>query len=698
VSHSNTSTSPFENQHGLAYGTDSGLNPQQLDAVRHLDGPLLVLAGAGSGKTRVITEKIRYLITRCDMPAGGISAVTFTNKAAREMKQRLTSLVGDKGSEVAVSTFHRLGLNIIRAEHHHLGLKRTFSLFDQQDSLNLIRDLARDNNLDSNFAEQIQSLISRWKNDFIDPGQALAMAASGGEQAMASIYDRYLSALQTYNALDLDDLIYRPVKLLQSNPDVLRTWQQKTRYLLVDEYQDTNNSQYELVRLLTGDKNGLTVVGDDDQSIYTWRGARPENLARLQEDFPSLSIIKLEQNYRSSQRILKSANRLIANNTHVFDKKLWSNLGYGEPIRVIELADEEEECERIAIDIHNQRLRHKLKYRDFAILYRGNHQSRLLEIKLQQHQIPYQVSGGQSFFERSEVRDIMAYLRLLVNPDDDNAFIRIINTPRRGLGTTALEHLATFSRQCKLSLNQCCENIDLENHVKPAAASRFRQFSLWMDQCRRNCYRIDPMAVVREMLDDIGYRSWLEQTSNTPESAERRWDNVNFLLESLAREIPQPETDESSGTENPLEQAITRLILQDVLDQQQEEKQQNSVQLMTLHAAKGLEFPHVYLMGMEEELLPHRTSIEEDNLEEERRLAYVGVTRAQQKLTLTLAANRTLFGKSEIRKPSRFIDELPQEDIEYEGFQAPMSEEANREKASSTLNSLKSMFNDEPDK
>ena len=426
------------------------LNPRQREAVRYIDGPLLVLAGAGSGKTSVITEKIAWLVNTCGIKASRIAAVTFTNKAAREMKERLGKLLRGAAAEgLTVSTFHQLGLKIIRAERKALGLKAGFSIFDAEDTRTLIRDLLiQEHGAEGDQAGTIAQRISRWKNDRVLPEQALATATSPADILCAQAYLRYKRALQAYNALDFDDLILLPTILFEHHPAVLEKWQNQIHYLLVDEYQDTNSSQYLLVKQLIGLRGGLTVVGDDDQSIYAWRGARPENLVQLQEDFPGLKVVKLEQNYRSTARILKAANALIANNTHVFDKQLWSELGYGDPLRVIRCADEQHEADQVVAEILDHKLRKRTRFGDYAILYRGNHQSRLIELALQQQQIPYHLSGGTSFFARNEVKDIMAYLRLIVNENDDNAFLRIANVPRRKLGTSTLEALGTL-RYCQ---------------------------------------------------------------------------------------------------------------------------------------------------------------------------------------------------------------------------------------------------------
>ncbi|MBB3061067.1 DNA helicase Rep [Microbulbifer rhizosphaerae] len=675
----------------------SQLNPRQAEAVKYIDGPCLVLAGAGSGKTSVITRKIAYLIEECGYAARHIAALTFTNKAAREMKERVSKLLSGPGGGksrnsrgLTVSTFHNLGLNILRREYRTAGFKPGFSLFDSEDSRGLIKELMlRDGDLDTDLLDRVQNQISNWKNDMLTPRRALEQAQSAGEQAIAIAYGRYCDALKAYNAVDFDDLIGLPVQLFEQDAELLARWRRKIRYLLVDEYQDTNNSQYLLVKLLVGGRGGLTVVGDDDQSIYAWRGARPENMSQLKVDFPNLRLIKLEQNYRSTSRILKVANHLIAHNPHEFDKALWSDRGMGEEIRVIKVGSENEEAERIANEIFLQKSRRGCKFMDFAVLYRGNHQARLLEMKLQEHQIPYQMSGGTSFFARAEIKDVMAYLRLLVNPDDDNAFLRIINTPRRQIGTSTLEALGHYAKGREISMFSACSEIGFKEHINEQGYERLNRFALWLEGVARNCRENSPDAALREMLDDIDYAGWLNQNASSEKVAEKRMENVFWLLESLNKSMEK--IDDELEQDIRLEQAIAKLILRDMLDRQEEEEATDKVSLMTLHAAKGLEFPHVFMIGMEENLLPHRNSIEDDNIEEERRLTYVGITRAQKTLTMTLAGKRKLFGENHDTTPSRFLDELPEEDVELEGF-GKATPEQNQAKGEETLGSLLSMF------
>lgn len=661
------------------------LNPRQREAVRYIDGPLLVLAGAGSGKTSVITEKIAYLVNTCGINASHVAAVTFTNKAAREMKERVGRLLRGTAAEgLTVSTFHQLGLRIIRAERKELGLKSGFSIFDAEDTRTLIKDLLiQQHGAEGDQANTIAQRISSWKNDRVLPEQALATATSPADILCAQAYLRYKRALKAYNALDFDDLILLPTVLFEHHPAILEKWQNQLHYLLVDEYQDTNSSQYLLVRQLIGLRGGLTVVGDDDQSIYAWRGARPENLVQLQDDFPGLKVVKLEQNYRSTARILKAANTLIANNPHVFDKQLWSELGYGDPLRILRCTDEHHEADQVVAEILDHKLRKRTRFGDYAVLYRGNHQSRLIELSLQAQQVPYHLSGGTSFFARNEVKDIMAYLRLVINENDDNAFLRIANVPRRKLGTSTLEALGNVALASHCSLNQACSRIGPDD-VSEAGLKRLQEFRSWMDDVRRNCDGDNGVSGVRQMIRDIDYEGWLGQLSSSEDVAERRMGNVNFLVDGLQRVM--------SNEQVGLDEAIARLMLRDLLEQQdEEEKGPDSVQLMTLHASKGLEYPHVYIIGMEENLLPHRVSVEQDSIEEERRLAYVGITRAQQTLTMTMALKRRQFGETIRCEPSRFIAELPQDDLQWQGG-GQDTPEANRDRGQETLTGLKNLF------
>ena len=654
----------------------NGLNPEQREAVETLDGPVLVLAGAGTGKTRVLTTRIAHILSQGRARPQEILSVTFTNKAAREMKERVGTLL--KGSEargLTVSTFHNLGMNIIRKEYARLGYKPGFSIFDDGDIKALLTDIMQKEYSGDDGADEIKNLIDSWKNDLILPDEALAKARGPKEQTAAIVYLHYQRTLKAYNAVDFNDLILLPVKLFQEHPDILEKWQNRIRYLLVDEYQDTNASQYLLVKMLVGMRNQFTVVGDDDQSIYAWRGARPENLMLLKEDYPSLKVVMLEQNYRSTSRILKCANILIANNPHVFEKQLWSEMGHGDEIRVIRTRNEEAECERVALEILTEHLRTQRPYSDFAILYRGNYQAKLMELKLQHHQIPYRLSGGTSFFARQEVKDLMSYFRLLVNPDDDNAFLRVINVPRREIGSTTLEKLGNYASERGISMYAAADEIGLGAHLDSRYAERLARFKNWMDNVRQQCAQNDPIAAIRSMVMDIDYENWLRQNASSDKVADARMGNVWFLVDALKNTLEKDEDGDMT-----IEDAIGKLVLRDMLERQQEEEEgAEGVQMMTMHASKGLEFPSVYIIGFEEEILPHRSSIEADTIEEERRLAYVGITRAKRNLALTFAAKRKQYGEVIDCTPSRFLDELPPEDLVWEGMEeAPVEVKAAR--------------------
>ena len=654
----------------------SRLNPRQQEARDYVGGPLLVLAGAGSGKTSVITRKIAHLIQNCGIRAQYIVAMTFTNKAAREMKERVATLLRPgEGRGLTVCTFHNLGLNIIRKEHERLGYKPGFSIFDESDIKALLSDIMQKEYSGDDGIDEIKNMIGAWKNDLVLPPEALEKARNPREQTAAIVYTHYQRTLKAFNAVDFDDLILQPVKLFQEHPEVLERWQNRVRYLLVDEYQDTNASQYLLVKMLIGMRNQFTVVGDDDQSIYAWRGARPENLMLLKEDYPSLKIVMLEQNYRSTSRILRCANVLIANNPHAFEKQLWSEMGVGDEIRVIRCKNEEAEAERVAMEILTLHLRTNRPYSDFAILYRGNYQAKLIELKLQHHQVPYRLSGGNSFFGRQEVKDLMAYLRLLVNPDDDNAYLRVINVPRREIGSTTLEKLGNYSTERGISMYAASEELGLGEHLDARYTERLQRFKHWLDGVRRKVALEDPIAALHEMIRDIDYENWIRQQTASDKAAEFRISNVWFLVEALKNTLEKDEEGDMT-----IEDAIGKLVLRDMLERQQEEEENaEGVQMMTLHASKGLEFPYVFIMGMEEEILPHRSSIEADTIEEERRLAYVGITRARQTLAFTFAAKRKQYGEIIDCTPSRFLDELPPDDLAWEGLDdAPVEVKAAR--------------------
>lgn len=641
----------------------SQLNPRQQEAMQYTSAPLLVLAGAGSGKTSVITRKIAYLIEYCQIPARYITAVTFTNKAAREMKARVQKLLSnEKTKGLTVSTFHQFGLQFLRYELLHTPLKGNFSIMDSDDSKRLLMDLMiRDNMSNAESRELIGKaikMISDWKNDLIPPEKASETLDDPKDLLFATLYELYERNLRAYNAVDFDDLIVLPTRILQENQQVRERWQNRIRYLLVDEYQDTNTAQYELIKLLVGVQARFTVVGDDDQSIYAWRGAKPENMALLQQDFPKLKVIKLEQNYRSTNRILLAANAVITHNEHLFEKKLWSDKGHGELIRVIQCRNDDDEAERVAKEIITHKLRNGNQWQDYAVLYRSNFQARMLEAQLRQLQIPYKLSGGTSFFARSEIKDVMSYLRIILNPDDDNAFLRVINTPKRGIGSASLEKLGLFAQEHQSSLLSACGHSGLTHVLPKKVANELRYFFDFIENYTQELYQHDdPVPLVKQMIDETGYIDMIRAEAKNPQQEKVRIDNIETLYASIQNLINRADDEE----ERTIEAVIRKLVLLDMLEQQQEEENINKVNLMTLHAAKGLEFNYVYIMGLEEDLLPHRNSILAESIEEERRLMYVGITRAKRELILTLANQRRSGGQMRTTTPSRFLDELPDE-------------------------------------
>ncbi|CAG1008108.1 ATP-dependent DNA helicase Rep [Burkholderiales bacterium] len=631
------------------------LNAEQRAAVRYLDGPLLVLAGAGSGKTRVITAKIAHLL-QSGYQARQVAAITFTNKAAREMRDRVGKLVsGEAAQALTICTFHALGLKILRAEAGAAGLRAGFSILDPDDAEAIFAELLVTTERARIRAAQAQ--VSLWKNALLGPDEALAKAASEEQVLSARAYRSYEDTLRAYQAVDFDDLIRLPAELLLRHAGAQERWRSRLAYLLVDEYQDTNLTQYQLLRLLTQPLARFTVVGDDDQAIYAWRGASAENLARLTQDHPELKVIKLEQNYRSSLRILRSANALISHNPKVFEKALWSELGLGDRITVLASADDEAEAERIALALLAHKFEHRGRFGDYAILYRGNHQARVLETALRAHNVPYAISGGSSFFDRAEIKDLLAYLRLLLNPDDNPAFVRAVGVPKRGIGGQTLERLGALANERRLSLCAAIEEWDLPQRLgeKPAAALRaFAQFRLRLAARATG----EPAGEVFEaLLAGIGYQEHLFATADAGPAA-ARWKNVRDFADWLG---------EKGKTEGRglLELAQTIALL-NMLDDDGDAKG-DAVRLSTLHAAKGLEFPQVFLAGVEEGILPHRESIASGQVEEERRLMYVGITRAQRTLWISHCRRRRRARELFDCQPSRFIDELEREDLSFAG-------------------------------
>ena len=646
-----------------------GMNPQQREAVKYMDGPCLVLAGAGSGKTRVITTKIAHLIEDHGYEARNIAAVTFTNKAALEMQERIGKLLKEpkKAKDLTVCTFHSLGVQILRREAKELGLKDRFSILDADDCFALVQDLGC--TTDKQIVRRIQNDISLWKNAMVDPDTALKQAVTENEAQSARIYRNYVATLASYQAVDFDDLIRLPVELFRNNEAARDRWQRKLRYLLVDEYQDTNTCQYELVKLLVtgiGKKPMFTAVGDDDQAIYAWRGASVENLRTLQTDFPDLKVIKLEQNYRSTTRILQAANTVIGNNPKLFEKSLWSEHGLGEPIQVLGMPNDETEADQVAIMISADHFQRKNKWSDFAILYRGNHQARVIEQALRKERIPYTISGGQSFFDKAEIKDIIAYLRLIANQDDDPAFIRAITTPKRGVGMTTLEKLGEFSRQWNCSLFEAAGKGGIEALLQERQLYPLREFCNWIDELESRATRPGPSGsgdnaaeLIDDMMKEMNYEHYLYENFDD-RAAQGKWQNVLEFLNWL-KERGRGGRDRDGEEKNLLE--LTQMVaLMSMLEGQDEEP--DAIRMSTLHASKGLEYPHVYLVGCEEGILPHKGDPDDPvekiaaRIQEERRLMYVGITRAQRSLHVTWCKKRKRAGELVHCEPSRFIKEM----------------------------------------
>ena len=639
-----------------------GLNPAQAQAVRYLDGPALVLAGAGSGKTRVITQKIAYLIGDCAYSANRIIALTFTNKAAREMAERVQAVLEKRQTKgLTISTFHSLGLKILREEAESAGLKPRFSIMDSNDTLGIIQEILA--TTDKGRLRAVQQDISLWKNALLNPDAAAQAVLTPSQAESAKIYRSYDETLRAYQAVDFDDLIRLPTQLLESNPEVRQRWQDRVHYLLVDEYQDTNTCQYRLVQALVGSRAMFTAVGDDDQAIYAWRGATVENLHQLTVDYPQLKLIKLEQNYRSSQRILEAANNVIGHNPVVFGKKLWSELGIGEGIVIKDCDDEQAEMQWVGISLSAEKFERKAKWGDFAVLYRSNQQARLIEQQLRDLRIPYVISGGQSFFDKAEIRDVLAYIRLIANHDDDPAFIRAATTPRRGIGQNTLTQLGTVAMEHKISMFEAIDAIALtgllaERQLKPLQvfAEFIRRIRLKAEKTGR-----EGAKILDELLSAINYEGYLyDMFDDRPALA--RWQNVLELVDWLKSKAEQ---DDMSLLD--LSQHVALITM---LERNDQDDEIDAVHLSTLHAAKGLEYKHVFLIGVEEGLLPHMGREDEDipvgqeeivltqRIQEERRLMYVGITRAQRSLRLSWCKRRRRGKEYTVREKSRFINEM----------------------------------------
>ena len=642
------------------------LNQNQQEAVDYIDGPSLVLAGAGSGKTRVITTKIVSLIKKHGFIPESICALTFTNKAAAEMRERITAEIGaDMAKRLTVCTFHSLGLLILKKEHFAFGLGPNFSLFDQFDAFKIVRDIIREHHplltvedSEKTVTLEVLEKISMWKSQLLRPEDLNLTTPK------AQIYQRYQAYLRACNAADFEDLIFLPTLLLKEDAEVRKRWNQAFKYVLVDEYQDTNETQYQLLCLLTEVHKCFTVVGDDDQSIYSWRGARPENIKTLSMDFPDLKVIKLQENYRSSPNILNCANALIANNPHLYSKYLYSQqLEDGSLIRILELADENEESTRVVAEILGNQFSTRRKWSDYAVLYRSNFQARSLEKAFHEARIPCVITGGSSFFEQSEIKDMLAWFRLICNPNDDAALLRIINVPRRGIGEVTIATLTQAAKDTGKSIFQSALNPavtkDLQGRQKSALGDFMRVFL----RLRSHLNTDRGLWITENILDELQYEAYLRSNAESNAAIEIRLKNVKQLLLWINKLIIGKRNEEGVS----FIEAIDRLGLREMLDRQDDKGDNDAVQLMTLHAAKGLEFAMVFLVGMEEGILPHKSSyLIPHGIEEERRLAYVGLTRAKEDLVITYCHKRHSRASDDSAQhgPSRFLEELPDELID----------------------------------
>ncbi len=628
----------------------SHLNAAQREAVKYLDGPLLVLAGAGSGKTRVITQKISYLVEECGYSPQHIAAITFTNKAAREMQERVSSK--DKPVKgLTICTFHALGVQIMRQEAHRLAYKPQFSILDSADIAQIIAEIIK--STDKQEIRRAQWHLSTWKNALVSPDLALTTAETDTDATYAKIYQRYQDTLKAYQALDFDDLIRLPAELFSTDADMLEKWRKKLRYLLIDEYQDTNACQYQIVKQLCGLSGAFTAVGDDDQAIYGWRGANVKNLQQLHDDYPNLKVIQLTQNYRSTLRILQAANSVIANNARLYDKRLWSEHGMGDPLQVLVAKDENEEAQNVVMRLLAHKFEHRTRYGDYAVLYRGNHQARVFEQFLRNEKVPYEMSGGQSFFDRAEIKDMIAYMRLLTNSDDDPAFIRAATTPRRGIGAATLEKLGEYAGQRRTSLFTAAFEMGFQSRIPSAQLESLLTFCRYINALEARIHKTPAGELMADLLKDIAYENYLFDSEET-RAAQGKWNHVQDFVGWLGK---KGEADDKNLIE------LTQTIALITLLENRDDGALDAVRLSTIHAAKGLEFGHVFLVGVEEDILPHRESVENGTLEEERRLMYVAITRAQRSLTLSYCQRRKRAGEMQVCEPSRFISEIANEDI-----------------------------------
>jgi len=638
------------------------MNPRQKEAVMHTEGPLLLMAGAGSGKTRVLTHRIAYLIEEKNVNPWNILAITFTNKAAREMKERVSQLLGSGGEDVWVSTFHSMCVRILRRDVDRIGYSKNFTIIDSSEQNTLMKRVLKELNIDPKKYDprSILGTISHAKNELLTPEAYQAMEGSLFEQIVGRCYEKYQKELRNNQCMDFDDLIMNTIRLFQDNEDALQFYQRKFHYIHVDEYQDTNHAQYTLVNLLAARFRNLCVVGDADQSIYGWRGANMQNILDFEKDYPDAATILLEQNYRSTQTILNAANQVIKNNRNRPDKNLWTENRDGEKITYYRGDSERDEARFIVSEMQKQIAEKNRKFGDFAILYRTNAQSRIIEEMLLKANVPYTMVGGRKFYDRKEIRDILAYLSAIANPRDSISLERIINVPKRGIGATSVEKLRAFANLHEWSLLEAAMNVELAN-ISGKAGKELGSFGMMMDGFAQMVPYLSVTELTKEILEKTGYRQELVNQNNL--EAQARLENLEEFLsvtQEFDKRFEAQNEDDADAPDEKLSVFLNDLALLSDVDSYEEESSQ--VTLMTLHAAKGLEFPVVFLIGLEENIFPlSRALMEESELEEERRLAYVGITRAEEELFMTNAFSRTLYGRTQYNRPSRFIEEIEQD-------------------------------------
>lgn len=647
----------------------NGMNPRQKEAVLHTDGPLLLMAGAGSGKTRVLTHRIAYLIEEKEVNPWNILAITFTNKAAKEMKERVNAILASGGEDVWVSTFHSMCVRILRRDVDFIGYNRNFTIIDSSEQLTLMKRILKELNIDPKKYDprSILGTISQAKNSLQTPQDFAKMQGSYYEEIAAKCYAAYQKELQYNQCMDFDDLIMNTIRLFEEHPDSLTYYQNKFHYIHVDEYQDTNHAQYTLVNLLAGRFRNLCVVGDADQSIYGWRGADMQNILDFEKDYPDAAVILLEQNYRSTKNILSAANQVIENNSNRKPKNLWTENKEGNKITYYR-ADNERDETRFIVDRMQEEIRSNHRnYGDFAILYRTNAQSRVMEETLLKANIPYKMVGGHKFYDRKEIKDVLAYLNVLANPQDSISFERIVNSPKRGIGPGSIEKLRSFASLHEWPLLEAAQNVDLAN-IGGKAGQQLGAFGEMIQEVTQMIPYLTVTELTKEVLDRSGYLEDLK-IQNTLE-AQARIENLEEFLtvtQEFDKQFEQQNEEDADAPEEKLTVFLNDLALVSDIDNLEEDASQ--VTLMTLHAAKGLEFPVVFLIGLEEGVFPlSRALMEESELEEERRLAYVGITRAEEALYLTNAFSRTLYGRTQYNRPSRFVEEIDQELLEIEGM------------------------------